>query len=457
VSPISEGLARCCQVSVLSSGHLLNQGLSLGAGGGSGAPGSATRPRSPTRSAGSCSRFAASTYPMREKRLFIEAVLAKHYSMSELCRQFGISRKTGYKWWRRFQEAGLPGLAELDRVAYRHPHATSEQVVKLVISARRAHPSWGPRKLRAWLTGRGHGDVVPAASTIGAILQREGLVGRTRRRLRPGEFTSTLTEQKHPNAVWAADFKGQFSLRGGPKCYPLTITDGFSRYLLRCQALLHPTSDETQAVFEAAFYEYGLPDVMRTDNGVPFSSRSGISALSVWWVKLGIRPERTARGKPTQNGRHERMHRTLKMDAIRPEMVKGSQWAQQRVFDRFRKEFNEERPHEALGQRPPSSLYRLSSRTYPTPLREPQYDQGYEVQRAGADGSVVVGGRRYALSTLLRREPIGLQEQEDGRVTVHYGPLELATISVGGRLTRGRKKTRSRPEGLHKSGEKTDS
>jgi len=375
---------------------------------------------------------------MDEKLRFIEALLDKNnpYTMTELCRQAGVSRKTGYKWWRRFKQDGIGGLADLGRAPKNHPNATSEFAVKLIVGARRNHPTWGPRKLRAWLVGKGYGDVVPAVSTIGRILKREGLVRRQKRRSGAGAYSGNLAEQDQPNAVWAADFKGQFKLTSGQKCYPLTISDGFSRFLLRCDALERPALDETRKVFESAFHEFGLPAVIRTDNGTPFSSISGISVLSKWWIKLGILPERIERGKPTQNGRHERIHRTLKAEATGQGKTKSNHWAQQRVFDQFRQEYNDERPHEALDDQPPAAVYDVSSRTYPARLVEPTYDDEFEVQRVAADGAVVIGPLRVPVSPVLAREPVGLLPVAGGH-EVHYGPLQLGLVNRRGRLVRG--------------------
>lgn len=267
-----------------------------------------------------------------------------------------------------------------------------------------------------------------------------------RRRPRPGCFSDGLSAQDQPNAVWAADFKGHFKLRHGAKCYPLTISDGFSRYLLRCEALRHPDRLSAREVFDAAFAEFGLPWTLRTDNGTPFSATHGISELTVWWIQLGIEPERIERGKPTQNGRHERMHRTLKQDAIQSVKPAGSFWAQQRIFDRFRHEYNEERPHEALSDEPPASCYEPSPRRYPTKLVEPEYGDDVVVYRVKPNGAITHEGRDVFLSSTLRGEPVGLMGREDGSWQIHYGPLYLGSLSAKGRLTRGHKRRRQTQE-----------
>jgi hypothetical protein len=257
-----------------------------------------------------------------------------------------------------------------------------------------------------------------------------------RRQERTGEYSDGLSTQDSPNAVWGADFKGWFKLSTGAKCYPLTVSDGYSRYLLRCDALAHPDEEACRVAFDGLFKEYGLPQVLRTDNGTPFSGRFGISSLSVWWVKLGIKPERIQRGKPTQNGRHERIHRTLKADAIRTGVAQRM-YLQQRVFDRFRHEYNTERPHEALDYRVPASAYVASPRSYPVKLRSPEYSNDRDVYVVRADGSIRMPGRDLLLSTVLRGEPVAVEICQDDTMVVSYGPLKLGTVSAHGRFVRG--------------------
>lgn len=381
--------------------------------------------------------------PVDQRAGFIEARLSGRYgSMSELCEAFGVSRKTGYKWWKRFEEGGLRGLEDRSRRWHEHPNCTDATMVAMLVALRKKHPTWGPKKLHAWLRGRGYSP--PARSTIGAIVKRAGLVRPGRRGTRPGEFSNGLSAQDRPNAVWSADFKGWFKLSSGSKCYPLTITDGCSRYLIRCEALGHPDAMASQEVFESAFIEFGLPEVLRTDNGTPFSGRHGISALSVWWIKLGITPERIRRGKPTENGRHERMHRTLKADAIKQGPVASSQRAQQRVFDDFRAEFNDERPHEALEMKTPCEVYEPSRRRYTGDLKSPTYEGGWSVAYVGRDGSLRIGDKAFHVSRALRGEPVGVRHGDDGGCEVFYGPLKLATITASGKLRRGGRTTRRR-------------
>lgn len=382
------------------------------------------------------------TDPVTERIKFIEDWLSRKYSMTELCTKHEVSRKTGYKTIKRFKQGGVPALYDQSRAARGRPNATDDMMVKVVVGARRRHPNWGPKKLCALLKRQGYAP--PAPSTIGGILKREGLVYARRRKPRPGSYFDGLSAQDAPNDVWAADFKGHFKLGDGKRCYPLTISDGFSRFLLRCQALEHPDELSSFEVFEAAFCEFGRPYVIRTDNGTPFSARNGISTLSVWWVELDMLPERIERGKPTQNGRHERIHRTLKQDAIQTEGPKRNFWEQQRVFDRFRREYNEERPHEALDQQPPASAYEPSARPYPIKPREPEYDSDVLVYRVRSTGAVVHKGEEIFLSKVLSGKPVGLTQEPDGRWRIEYGSLFLGTLSKTGHLTRGYKH-RERP------------
>jgi len=371
---------------------------------------------------------------MQARARFIEDWFNNEYgSFVELCRVHGVSRKTGYKWVERFKEGGAPALDDQPRQWRSHPHTTAPDVVELIVGTRKRHPTWGPRKLKVWIESRGY--ECPAASTVGAILRREGLVKPKKQRARAGEYSDGLTAQDAPNAVWAADFKGWFKLTSGAKCYPLTVSDGYSRYLLGCRALRHPDETECREAFEMLFTEFGLPAVLRTDNGTPFSGRFGVSSLSVWWVKLGITPERIQRGKPTQNGRHERIHRTLKADAIRTGVARRM-YLQQRVFDRFRNDYNNERPHEALGYQVPAAAYEASTRAYPVKPRSPEYGSDCDVYVVRADGSIRIPGRDLFLSQALRGEPVAVETVDDDTLSVRYGPLKLGTIHRG-RFVRG--------------------
>ena len=376
------------------------------------------------------------TTQVQERYRFIEEWLAdEHDSIAALCAAHGVSRKTGYKWIARFKEGGAAALDDLPRRWRDHPHKTPPVMVEQIVAMRRKHPRWGPKKLQLMLADAGYDP--PARSTIGVILKQQGCIQPKRRRSAPGDYSNGLTPQKAPNAVWSTDFKGWFKLRSGVKCYPLTVLDGFSRYLLRCEGLEHPDELACREAFHKLFCEFGLPEVMRSDNGPPFSAKHGTSTLSLWWVKLGICPERIQRGKPQQNGRHERMHRTLKLEALDAASIEFRMYKQQRVFDRFRHEYNSVRPHEALRNQVPASLYTPSNRRYPCKLRSPEYGYGFEVYVVRTDGTIQIPGRHVFLSTVLAGEPIGLKDHEDGTTTVHYGPLRLGMITCRRRFVRG--------------------
>ncbi len=294
-------------------------------------------------------------------------------TMTELCEIYDIARQTGYYWLRRYRQGGLEALHDRDRAPRRHPNQTAAKVEEAVLELRRAHMSWGPRKLKRVLERERPQRLWPATSTIGALLAREGLVVARKKRRRAPPYTEPFAAADAPNRVWCADFKGWFQTADGERIDPLTITDACSRYLLRCQAVEKMDYTRVRAIFESAFRECGLPGAIRTDNGAPFASRAiaGLSRLAVWWMKLGIVPERIAAGHPEQNGRHERMHRTLKQETASP--AAANRRAQQRAFDHFRREYNEERPHEALGLETPGAVYTRSAREYPARVPEPEY------------------------------------------------------------------------------------
>lgn len=370
------------------------------------------------------------TCAMDERMRFIVEHQRGEVGVAELCRQAGISRKTGYKWLARYREGGPDGLMERSSAPRRRPNAVATTVVEQVLAARAAHPTWGPKKLVAWLGKREPELALPAPSTVGALLQRAGLVAPRRRRAHATPTVGPLTPYAEPNSVWCADFKGQFRLGDGSWCYPFTLTDGASRFLLRCQALPSTEGGRVQALFEAAFREYGLPTVIRTDNGTPFSSvgLGGLSPLSAWWIELGIRPERSRLGRPGDNGRHERMHRTLKQQTASPPAA--SPRAQQAVFDQFRAEYNTERPHEALGQRPPAEVYTLTGRPFPTRLTPPTYPLADLVRIVRSNGELRWQGRLVYLSAALAGRPVGLTQLDERRWAVAFGPLLLGYLDA---------------------------
>jgi putative transposase len=363
---------------------------------------------------------------MDERTRFVLEHERKMYTMTELCEIYDIARETGYYWLRRYQQGGLEALQDRDRAPERHPNQTPEGTEAAVLELRRAHMRWGPRKLKRVLERESPQRPWPAASTIGAMLAREGLVIPRKKRRRAPPYTEPFASADAPNRVWCADFKGWFQTQDGQRVDPLTITDAHSRYLLRCQRVAKTNSEHVQAVFEAAFREYGLPQAMRTDNGAPFASRAiaGLSRLAVWWMKLGIVPERIAAGHPEQNGRHERMHRTMKQETASP--PEANRRAQQRAFHRFRREYNEERPHEALGMQTPSAVYTPSPRAYPARVREPEYDSSMHVRRVRRRGSFSWKKQDVFLSETLIGEPIGLLPVDDRIYTVYFAAFPIA-------------------------------
>jgi putative transposase len=376
--------------------------------------------------------------PMEEKRRFIAALMAADDSMSALCEEFGISRKTGYQLWRRFQEEGAAGLAVRSRAPQVVPWAIAPAVAEAIVGLRQAHPSWGPKKLRAKLLERAPERCWPAPSTIGELLHRAGLSHARRRRQRASPSASPLRVAVGPNDLWCIDFKGWFRTGDGARCDPLTVSDAFSRYLLCIKVVAAPGYPDCRSALERVFREYGLPRAMRSDNGAPFASvgAAGLSRLSIWWVKLGIAPERIAPGKPEQNGRHERMHRTLKAECATPPAATGA--AQQRRFDQFRAEFNQQRPHEALGQTPPAQHYTAAVRQYPARLEDPVYPDDYELRRVRSNGEIKWQGELVFISQALSGEVIGLRETDEGDAEAYFGPILLGLLdAITCKLTRG--------------------
>jgi putative transposase len=348
------------------------------------------------------------------------------HTMTELCEMYDIARETGYYWLRRYQQGGLEALQDRDRAPRQHPNQTPEEIEEAVLELRRAHMSWRPRKLKRVLERKQAQRKWPATSTIGAMLAREGLVVARKKRRRAPPYTQPFASADAPNRVWCADFKGWFLTGDGERIDPLTITDACSRYLLRCQRVEKMDYERVRAIFESVFRECGLPWAIRTDNGAPFASRAvaGLSRLAVWWMKLGIVPERIAAGHPEQNGRHERMHRTLKQETASPPAAHRR--AQQRAFDRFRREYNEERPHEALNMETPSAVYTRSARPYPARVPEPEYGSAVQVRRVMERGQFWWKGERAFLSETLIGESIGLQPVDDRFYTVYFAAFPIA-------------------------------
>jgi len=365
------------------------------------------------------------TSPMDQRLMFIADARRGTLSTTELCDRFGISRKTGYKWIQRYREDGLQALRDRSRRPHSCPHATSPDTLALLLEARRHHPTWGAKKLLRILSRKHPAWEWPARSTVCDLLKRHGLVPKARRRPHPGHPGRPNTPMTEPNQIWTADFKGQFRTRDGVYCYPLTVVDGYSRFLLGCQALDSTSHAGAQQVFRRLFQEFGLPELIRTDNGVPFATcaLARLSQLSVWWIRLGIYPELIQPSHPEQNGRHERMHRTLKAETTRP--AAGHRSSQQRRFNVFRDEFNQHRPHEALGQDTPASRYRPSPRSFPAKLPSLDYPSHYETRLVSRNGGIRWSSQWVNVSHVLGGEYVGLEEIDDGIWDVYFGRLNL--------------------------------
>jgi transposase InsO family protein len=364
---------------------------------------------------------------MDAKLLFIADCLREAAPMTVLCERYGISRETGYVWKRRFEAGGAAGLEEVSRAPHRHGASTSAALVTRIVEARKRKPYWGPKKLLAILRQEDPALVWPSASTVSEILRREGLSSPRRRRRRALTVERPFAGVLAANDAWCIDFKGNFCTGDGQRCDPFTVSDAYSRYLLGVQ-VVPPTGASVDAVMDRLFHEFGLPLAIRSDNGSPFASigAGGLSRLSVKWVKLGINLERIYPGEPQQNGRHERMHGTMQSEACDPPAPTVPE--QQARFDRFRAEFNDERPHEALGQRPPKHFYQPSDRPYPERLRDPEYAPDEEVRRVRSSGEIKWKGSMCFVSTALIGELVGIRECDDGHWGVRFFDIPLVLI-----------------------------
>jgi putative transposase len=366
---------------------------------------------------------------MEERARFVLAALEGWTSMSDLCEKHGVSRRIGYKWLARYEVGGLAALEDHRRAPRRQAKATPPEVVGKLIELRQQRPTWGPKKIRARLELLHPELSWPAPSTIGEILRREGLVPKRTRKKRPqGAWRSSRTAADAPNRVWTADFKGEFRLGSAQLCYPLTIVDAHSRYLLACQALPSTGTRGARATFERVFRDYGLPEVIRTDNGTPFRSRAvaGLSQLAVWWIQLGIQLEWSRPSHPQDNGAHERMHRTLKAEATKP--GRATPELQQRAFNRFVSIYNEERPHEALGQKTPGSIYKPASRRMPARIADLKYPEHFLRRKISAHGQVRWRKRAYFVSETLNRQTVGLEHLGEGTFSIYFGPVYLGRL-----------------------------
>ena len=371
---------------------------------------------------------------MSQRLEFIQAVLhrAPGQSIRDVCRTVGISERTGHKWLKRFGAGGPAALADGSHAPHAPPHRVPREVAEAICALREQEPKWGPRKLRSVLQEEQPRVAWPAASTIATLLGRAGLITRRRRSLRERSAWAAglLTPAAAPNDVWGADFKGEFRLGDGTWCYPLTLSDLHSRYVLRVTAFPSTAGDPAAAAIRACFAEFGLPRVIRTDNGVPFGSPNalgGLSPLAVWWIRLGIRPERIERGVPQQNGSHERMHRTLKAEATHP--ASASLPAQQQRFDQWRHSFNHRRPHEALGNTPPARHYVPSPRPLPSRLPILEYPTTAELRRVGRNGYLRWWNHWIFLSTVLAGEYVAFEPTANEEWSIRFGPLLLGTYS----------------------------
>jgi len=372
------------------------------------------------------------TCAVDERMRFVMAIEKREESFAAACRRFGVSRRVGYKWLARYREAGVEGLRNRSRAPLHRPRTMLDEIAGRCLEVRRAHPSWGPLKTRAYLARRSPLMDWPAASTIGALFDREGLTVKRKPRRRSPPSSAPFAHCAAANDVWCIDFKGWFLTGDGGRCEPLTLTDAHSRYLLRCQGLARGDAEHVWPVLDAAFREFGLPLYMRSDNGPPFASRGagGLSRLSVRLIKAGVLPERIAPGKPQQNGRHERMHLTLLQEAANP--AARSLREQLERLRAFQTLYNDERPHAALGNDTPAEHYTVSPRRFDGVLREPDYGPDQVVRRVRQNGEIKWNGAAVYISEALVGEPVALADDGESGCAVRYGPIALGTIAHRG-------------------------
>lgn len=364
-----------------------------------------------------------------EKIKFIAEWLEEEFNFADLCRRYGISRKTGYKLINRYEMEGERALEERSHTRHYHPNAIGSEIQTRLIELKYRYPKWGPAKLKDWLRLNEPG-LWPAASTIGDLLKRQGLVQTRKYRRHVPAHSQPFVKCNASNRVWSADFKGQFRLGDSRYCYPLTITDNYSRFLLACDGFVSPNLRDTLKSFKRVFIEYGLPDAILTDNGQPFAGVGigGLTQLSIWWLKLGIMPERIEAGCPQQNGRHERMHRTLKEAVAKP--AEDSFRQQQMSFDHFRREYNYERPHEGLAGKRPADVYFSSKRELLNKAAEISYPQEFIIRKVRTNGEIKWFGKKYYVTSLLHQEPIGLKMIDEGRAMLYFAKLKLGIIDA---------------------------
>ncbi len=367
---------------------------------------------------------------MDQRLQFLSSYQKEEMSLSDLCREFGVSRPTGYRWINRYKEVGPEGLLDLSRTPHGCSHATSEASENAILALRNKHPSWGARKLKARLEVLQPRVNWPAASTFGNILARAGLTNPKQKKRRITPYSEPFSTVTAPNQLWCMDFKGYFSTGDGTRCDPFTITDAYSRYLIRCQTVARMDLSQVVAICEAAMHEYGMPARIRTDNGAPFAGNGllGLSKLSLSWTKMGIVHERIQPGRPQQNGRHERMHRTLKEDTTKPPAL--TLRLQQKKFDSFRQIFNHERPHEGINNATPASLYQRSSVMFPRLATEFTYPRGFQTRRVNTSGDISWHKDRIFISQVFSFEDLGLEEMDEEIFRVYFRDIELGELNV---------------------------
>jgi putative transposase len=390
----------------------------------------------------------AETKTMDLRVCFIAACLRAEEPMSRLCERYGISRKTGYKWLERYQAGGTLGLEDRSSAPHVSPHRIAPEAAEQLLALRKLRPHWGPLKLLAILKDRAPEMVWPAASTVGDLLRREGYVTPRQRCCKKSSGGGPVVFPDSANDSWAADFKGWFRTKDGTRCDPLTISDGFSRYLLVCHAVPQLTFDAIQPLFETAFRDNGLPKAIRTDNGSPFAARrglAGLSRLSVWFLKLGIWPDHIAPGRPDQNGRHERFHRTLAEETASPPALTLAE--QQDRFDTWRQDYNAHRPHQALGQKCPAGFYCSSPRPFPVKIADWDYPADHHIRRISADGYLRWQDQKLYLSEALRGENVAIAQQDDGNWWIRFREFDLAVLeNISGKVVRSQLARSDKPE-----------
>lgn len=372
-----------------------------------------------------------SVSPMEQKQRFVSLAGSSHFTVTELCREFGISRKTGHKWLARHAQGGLKALEDRSRAPLSVTCRTSTDVERLIVAEKRLHPTWGPKKIRRVLETKHGLESPPVVSTVGEVLKRHGMVAERRRRGAVFKVArEALTAPERCNHVLGVDFKGWFETGDGRRCDPLTVTDLFSRFILKIEALPEARTAWTKAAFRALLRRQGLPDIIRVDNGAPFASQGpgGLSKLSVWWIGLGIEVQFSRPACPQDNGCHERMHRTMKAECCTPPSVNAA--AQQQRFDRWRKEFNGERPHEALGMRVPADVYQPSARRLDERIKPRLYQTGAEIRRVDSAGFIALNGGRGYVGEAFVGVDVELQRSETSDlILVKYANVKLGHLA----------------------------